>query len=110
MQQESITATLGSRGAGGGSGRNCGAKAMTCGGVVAIAPRPLPRGRAARKLNSAAIAGKTTMGRSIAIVEDEPAIRANYVEALNRFGYATQGYASRPDASRAFAQRLPELV
>jgi FOG: CheY-like receiver len=27
------------------------------------------------------------MGRSIAIVEDEPLIRANYVEALNRFGY-----------------------
>ena len=50
------------------------------------------------------------MGRSIAIVEDEPLIRANYVEALNRFGYTTQGFASRPDASRAFAQRLPELV
>ena len=50
------------------------------------------------------------MARSIAIVEDEPAIRANYVEALNRFGYQTQGYASRPDASRAFAQRMPELV
>ena len=47
------------------------------------------------------------MARSIAIVEDEPAIRANYVEALNRFGYQTQGYASRPDASRAFAQRMP---
>jgi len=50
------------------------------------------------------------MARSIAIVDDEPAIRANYVEALNRFGYQTQGYASRPDASRAFAQRMPELV
>jgi len=50
------------------------------------------------------------MGRNIAIVEDEPAIRANYVEALNRFGYTTHGYSTRPDASRAFAQRLPELV
>jgi two-component system OmpR family response regulator len=50
------------------------------------------------------------MGRSIAIVEDEPAIRANYVEALTRFGYQVQGYGSRPDASRAFALRLPELV
>ena len=49
------------------------------------------------------------MARSIAIVEDEPAIRANYVEALNRFGYQTQGYASRPDASRAFAQRMQPL-
>ena len=50
------------------------------------------------------------MARSIAIVEDEPAIRANYVEALSRFGYQTHGYASRPEASRAFGQRLPELV
>jgi len=50
------------------------------------------------------------MARSIAIVEDEPAIRANYVEALNRVGYTAQGFASRPDASRAFAQRMPDLV
>jgi len=50
------------------------------------------------------------MGRSIAIVEDEPAIRANYVEALARLGYQVHGYGSRPDASRAFALRLPELV
>ena len=41
------------------------------------------------------------MARHIAIVEDEPAIRANYVEALTRIGYHVQGYASRPDASRA---------
>jgi two-component system OmpR family response regulator len=50
------------------------------------------------------------MGRSIAIVEDEPLIRANYVEALNRFGYDTRGYGSRQEASTAFAARLPELV
>ncbi len=50
------------------------------------------------------------MGRSIAIVEDEPTIRANYVEALTRFGYQVQGYGLRPEASRAFALRLPELV
>jgi Response regulator containing CheY-like receiver, AAA-type ATPase, and DNA-binding domains len=36
------------------------------------------------------------MARSIAIVEDEPAIRANYVEALNRFGYQTQGMPRGP--------------
>lgn len=35
------------------------------------------------------------MARSIAIVEDEPLIRANYVEALNRFGYEARGYGSR---------------
>ena len=50
------------------------------------------------------------MARSIAIVEDEPLIRANYVEALNRFGYETRGYGSRSEASNAFAMRLPELV
>jgi two-component system, OmpR family, response regulator len=50
------------------------------------------------------------MARSIAIVEDEPLIRANYVEALNRFGYEARGYGSRGEASSAFAMRLPELV
>ncbi|KAB2898568.1 MAG: proteobacterial dedicated sortase system response regulator [Dokdonella sp.] len=50
------------------------------------------------------------MPRSIAIVEDEPLIRANYVEALTRLGYEVRGYASRPEAGAAFAQRLPDLV
>ncbi|HEX6612808.1 MAG TPA: response regulator, partial [Rhodanobacteraceae bacterium] len=50
------------------------------------------------------------MARAIAIVEDEPLIRANYVEALSRFGYEVRGYASRGEASSAFAQRMPELV
>ena len=50
------------------------------------------------------------MGRHIAIVEDEPLIRANYVEALNRFGYEARGYGSRPEASEAFRMKLPELV
>jgi len=50
------------------------------------------------------------MPRSIAIVEDEPLIRANYVEALARLGYEVRGYAGRTDAEAAFTQRLPELV
>lgn len=50
------------------------------------------------------------MPRSIAIVEDEPLIRVNYVEALTRFGYEVRGYASRSEAEVAFAQCLPELV
>ena len=50
------------------------------------------------------------MKKVIAIVEDEPAIRANYVEALARFGYQVAGYGSRPEASRAFASRMPELI
>ena len=36
------------------------------------------------------------MPRHIAIVEDEPLIRANYVEALARLGYEVRGYGSRP--------------
>lgn len=50
------------------------------------------------------------MPRSIAIVEDEPLIRANYVEALSRAGYEVRGHASRVEAENAFAQRMPELV
>lgn len=50
------------------------------------------------------------MPRQIAVVEDEPLIRANYVEALNRLGYEARGYASRPAALEAFATRVPELV
>ena len=43
------------------------------------------------------------MPRSIAIVEDEPTIRANYADALRRLGFEVQTYASRPDAQSAFA-------
>src|SRR5690348_12711620 len=50
------------------------------------------------------------MARAIAIVEDEPSIRANYVEALSRIGYDVRGCASRGEASGAFANRMPELV
>jgi two-component system OmpR family response regulator len=50
------------------------------------------------------------MPRHIAIVEDEPLIRANYSEALARLGYEVRGYGSRGEAELAFAQRLPELV
>jgi two-component system, OmpR family, response regulator len=50
------------------------------------------------------------MGRIIAIVEDEPTIRANYADALKRYGYEVNAYADRPSAERAFAVRLPDLV
>ena len=66
------------------------------------------RAPAPRKLRSTF--RRTAMPRNIAIVEDEPLIRANYVEALTRLGYEVRGYASRSEAEAAFAQRLPELV
>ncbi len=50
------------------------------------------------------------MSRTIAIVEDEPAIRANYVDALTRYGYRVAAFADRIQAQQAFALQLPDLV
>ncbi|MEM8815932.1 MAG: proteobacterial dedicated sortase system response regulator [Pseudomonadota bacterium] len=50
------------------------------------------------------------MGRRIAIVEDEAAIRDNYVAAFEREGYVVDSYAARAPALEAFAARLPDLV
>lgn len=50
------------------------------------------------------------MGRRIAIVEDEAAIRANYADALARQGYEVAAYADRPEALAAFRTRLPDLA
>ncbi|MGE0874417.1 MAG: proteobacterial dedicated sortase system response regulator [Burkholderiales bacterium] len=50
------------------------------------------------------------MPRRIAIVEDDPAIRANYAEALKRHGYEVSAYAARREAMDAFRSRLPDLA
>jgi two-component system, OmpR family, response regulator len=50
------------------------------------------------------------MGRRIAIVEDDPQIRANYSDALTRHGYDVSAYANRRDAEAAFGARVPELA
>ena len=50
------------------------------------------------------------MGRRIAIVEDDPGIRANYSDALTRHGYDVSVFANRTDAETAFAARVPELA
>ncbi len=50
------------------------------------------------------------MSRTIAIVEDEPAIAANYAEALRRYGYQVATFADRAGALAAFTLRLPDLV
>src|SRR6185436_2454563 len=50
------------------------------------------------------------MPRRIAIVEDEPAIRDNYADALKRHGYEVATYPDRQGAWSAFATRLPDLV
>jgi len=50
------------------------------------------------------------LGRRIAIVEDEAAIRDNYAELLRRQGYEVQTHADRAQALAAFRLRLPELA
>lgn len=50
------------------------------------------------------------MGRTIALVEDEAAIRENYADALRRQGYEISTYGNRRAAMQYFKVRLPELV
>ncbi|WP_456446883.1 proteobacterial dedicated sortase system response regulator [Thiolapillus sp.] len=50
------------------------------------------------------------MPRTIAIVEDEEDIRANYTELFRRQGYRVDGYASRREALAGFSSRLPDLA
>lgn len=50
------------------------------------------------------------MPRRIAIVEDDPAIRANYSDVLKKHGYEVLQYANRPDALAAMRTRLPDLA
>jgi two-component system OmpR family response regulator len=50
------------------------------------------------------------LGRRIAIVEDEPAIRENYAAVLRKQGYEVHTYPNRSKAMEAFRLRLPELA
>jgi two-component system, OmpR family, response regulator len=50
------------------------------------------------------------MARRIAIVEDDPAIRANYADALRKHGFEISAYGSRPEALAAMKARLPDLA
>jgi len=50
------------------------------------------------------------MSRTIAIVEDEAALRENYGAAFRREGYHVDLYAERRPAVDAFQARLPDLV
>jgi len=48
--------------------------------------------------------------KHVAIVEDQTAIRENYLDALRRAGYAAAGHADRTAAEHAFELTLPDLV
>jgi len=50
------------------------------------------------------------MKKTIAIVEDEDAIRNNYAELFQRQGYEVVSFGNRPQAEQAFAGKLPDLV
>ncbi len=50
------------------------------------------------------------MGKRIAIIEDEAAIRDNYAEAFRREGYGVDAFDARQPAMNAFENRLPDLV
>ncbi|WP_455220228.1 proteobacterial dedicated sortase system response regulator [Kaarinaea lacus] len=50
------------------------------------------------------------MAKTIAIVEDEPAIRENYAASLRKQGYEVEMYGNRPDALAAFNKKLPDLA
>jgi len=51
-----------------------------------------------------------SMGRRIAVVEDEPAIRENYADVLRKHGYEVATYADRTSAMQAFRTQLPSLA
>ncbi|MGF1687604.1 proteobacterial dedicated sortase system response regulator [Photobacterium japonica] len=48
--------------------------------------------------------------KKIVIVEDEQAIRENYIDVLRKHGYDVQGFDNRPDAQQAFTEQLPDLA
>ena len=51
-----------------------------------------------------------TAGKLVAVVEDDVAIRDNYLAGLRRQGYRVVGYGSRKEALAGFANRFPDLV
>ncbi|MEE4243387.1 MAG: response regulator [Desulfopila sp.] len=50
------------------------------------------------------------MTYTIALVEDDERLRANYSQALKREGYLVDSYTDRPEAQKAFARALPDLA
>jgi two-component system OmpR family response regulator len=51
-----------------------------------------------------------TAGKLVAVVEDDAAIRDNYIAGLRRQGYRVVGYGTRKEALAGFANRFPDLV
>ncbi len=64
----------------------------------------------AHVISPAALGYDLAVKKSIAIVEDEPALRENYAAALARHGYQVKTYTNRKVAMQAFTTRLPDLA
>tara|TARA_B100001971_G_C18260958_1_gene586835 strand:+ start:1117 stop:1812 length:696 start_codon:yes stop_codon:yes gene_type:complete len=50
------------------------------------------------------------MPKTIAIVEDDPDQRGNYVDAIVKKGYSVTAYSNRQEAIQGFENELPDLV
>lgn len=50
------------------------------------------------------------MPKTVALIEDEPAIRENYTDALSKQGYQVSAYEDKNTALLAFKQHLPDLA
>jgi two-component system OmpR family response regulator len=50
------------------------------------------------------------MSKTIALVEDDLALRENYIAALTKQGYRVLAYQTRPEAEQAFDECLPDLA
>lgn len=50
------------------------------------------------------------MAKNIAIVEDDPDQRTNYVDSITKKGYAVVAYSSREEALAGFERELPDLA
>jgi two-component system OmpR family response regulator len=50
------------------------------------------------------------MAKTVAIVEDDAAIRANYADMLKKHGYQVSAFGDRKSALAAFKSRLPDLA
>ncbi|MGI9323397.1 MAG: response regulator [Pseudomonadales bacterium] len=50
------------------------------------------------------------MAKNIAIVEDDPDQRSNYIDAITTKGYGVVAYSSRKEALAGFETKLPDLA